>query len=204
VCGTNLSGSASLPTGVDVSANSGSSLPRYPVSQMSTNAQSGLASYWWRVLGFIIDYIILGALSAVGSRVAHLSFYPDLIVISVVTFFYGALTIAYWDGQTIGMKIVRIRCVNEADGNAVQLRQAYVRAAVYVVLEVIGSLVAIHTHTHPTTQQTRQEARDLVVVLALSLPHLLDLLWPIWDKENQTLHDKFAKTVVIRPTTTLL
>jgi uncharacterized RDD family membrane protein YckC len=171
---------------------------------MATNAQSGLASYWWRVLGFVIDSVILGVLSAIGSRAGHLGFYPDLVVISIVTFFYGALTIAYWDGQTIGMKIVRIRCVNEADGNVVQLRQAYVRAASYVALEIIGSLVAIHTHAHPTTQQSRQEARELLVVIVLSLPHLLDLLWPIWDKENQTLHDKIAKTVVIRPTTTLV
>src|SRR4030095_16803764 len=32
----------------------------------------------------------------------------------------------------------------------------------------------------------------------LSLPLLLDYLWPLWDKENQTLHDKVATSVVVR------
>jgi uncharacterized RDD family membrane protein YckC len=32
----------------------------------------------------------------------------------------------------------------------------------------------------------------------LYLPLLLDYLWPLWDKENQTLHDKVATSVVVR------
>jgi len=35
--------------------------------------------------------------------------------------------------------------------------------------------------------------------LILVLPLYLDLLWPLWDKRNQTLSDKFADTVVVRP-----
>ena len=31
----------------------------------------------------------------------------------------------------------------------------------------------------------------------LIFPALVDYLWPLWDKKNQTLHDKLAKTVVI-------
>jgi uncharacterized RDD family membrane protein YckC len=27
---------------------------------------------------------------------------------------------------------------------------------------------------------------------------LLDMLFPLWDKQRQTLHDKIAKTVVLR------
>jgi uncharacterized RDD family membrane protein YckC len=27
---------------------------------------------------------------------------------------------------------------------------------------------------------------------------LLDLLWPLWDERNQTLHDKIVKSYVVR------
>ena len=30
---------------------------------------------------------------------------------------------------------------------------------------------------------------------------MLDLLWPLWDPRNQTLHDKVAGTVVLRQVT---
>jgi uncharacterized RDD family membrane protein YckC len=37
-----------------------------------------------------------------------------------------------------------------------------------------------------------------LVGLIGSLAQLLDLLWPVWDKRNQTLHDKIGRTVVLR------
>ena len=37
-----------------------------------------------------------------------------------------------------------------------------------------------------------------VVSIVLGLPWLLDMLWPLWDARNQTLHDKVVSTVVIR------
>jgi uncharacterized RDD family membrane protein YckC len=30
------------------------------------------------------------------------------------------------------------------------------------------------------------------------LPLLLDYLWPLWDRQNQTLHDKVVSSVVVR------
>ena len=38
---------------------------------------------------------------------------------------------------------------------------------------------------------------SLSISLALSLVTLLDYLWPFWDRERQTLHDKIANTVVV-------
>jgi uncharacterized RDD family membrane protein YckC len=32
----------------------------------------------------------------------------------------------------------------------------------------------------------------------LVVPIILDYLWPLWDRENQTLHDKIAGTVVLK------
>jgi uncharacterized RDD family membrane protein YckC len=43
----------------------------------------------------------------------------------------------------------------------------------------------------------RSLAPVLLLVL-LIIPAILDILWPLWDRENQTLHDKMAGTYVIR------
>jgi uncharacterized RDD family membrane protein YckC len=66
------------------------------------------------------------------------------------------------------------------------------------VLVVIGSIYHFQTYNHPTTLQLHHEAHHFLILFALSLPHFIDLLWVAWDKHNQTLHDKFARTVVIR------
>jgi uncharacterized RDD family membrane protein YckC len=34
--------------------------------------------------------------------------------------------------------------------------------------------------------------------IILGVVWLLDMLFPLWDKQRQTLHDKIAKTVVLR------
>jgi uncharacterized RDD family membrane protein YckC len=44
------------------------------------------------------------------------------------------------------------------------------------------------------------ESHHALASLALTIPVLVDLLWPLWDKRKQTLTDKFAGTVVVRPT----
>jgi uncharacterized RDD family membrane protein YckC len=37
-----------------------------------------------------------------------------------------------------------------------------------------------------------------LLLLLLFIPGLLDFLWPLWDRQRQTLHDKAAGTLVIR------
>jgi len=41
-------------------------------------------------------------------------------------------------------------------------------------------------------------ASELVLVILFVIPWILDILWPLWDRDNQTLHDKMAGTVVLR------
>lgn len=43
--------------------------------------------------------------------------------------------------------------------------------------------------------------RDTLVrglLIIVSLGEVLDHLWPLWDGENQSLHDKLAKTFVVK------
>jgi uncharacterized RDD family membrane protein YckC len=39
---------------------------------------------------------------------------------------------------------------------------------------------------------------EAVLFLLFFIPGLLDILWPLWDSRNQTLHDKMAGTLVLR------
>jgi uncharacterized RDD family membrane protein YckC len=39
---------------------------------------------------------------------------------------------------------------------------------------------------------------ELIMTILLIVPVILDFLWPLWDGQNQTLHDKIAGTFVIR------
>jgi uncharacterized RDD family membrane protein YckC len=134
-----------------------------------------LAGYGWRVLGYLIDALIVGVALGIFSKVAQLSVYTDLAVGYVVRALYAGLLIAYWRGQTVGMKAVKLVCVDASSRDEVPVAQSMIRA---FTAEIIAALSLFG--------------------LVLSLAQVLDLLWPAWDKMNQTLHDKVGRTVVVR------
>ena len=41
-------------------------------------------------------------------------------------------------------------------------------------------------------------ASEFVLAILFFIPWVVDVLWPLWDRDNQTLHDKMAGTVVLR------
>jgi hypothetical protein len=73
------------------------------------------------------------------------------------------------------------------------------RTALYCVLDVLGSLYHYTRYLHPDAHEKMLNSRHALLVIILFIPVVIDLLWPLWDTKNQTLHDKFAKTVVVRP-----
>ena len=73
-----------------------------------------------------------------------------------------------WYSRICGMMATGTRVVRAGTNNAIGYGRAFGRAA----FEYLLSLV-------------------------LFLPWVLDMLFPIWDPRNQTLHDKVAGTVVI-------
>jgi uncharacterized RDD family membrane protein YckC len=91
-----------------------------------------------------------------------------LIALSYATILYGGPR-----GQTVGMMAVGVRVVR--DGSLEPL--GYGRA--------LGRAVA------------EQVFRATILLLILGVVWLLDMLWPLWDKKRQTLHDKIAGTVVL-------
>jgi uncharacterized RDD family membrane protein YckC len=177
-------------------------LPSFPGQAGEAQRQSESADYasWGRrVVAYLLDGVVI---SVIATLVAVATGHHDLFNTfrfhlvngkqqlepygSALDFFVGTtvvLQILYaaflatsWRA-TPGMRALGIYIARESDGGRVGLGRAGARAIVLVVAS---------------------ELLQLVLRLAASLLALLDLLWPLWDARNQTLHDKVARTVVLR------
>jgi uncharacterized RDD family membrane protein YckC len=157
------------------------------------------AGYWWRVLGYVIDGIILSVVVTFPLRAMHSNAYATSIIAVAITFMYGTFLLARWNGQTLGMRVVRIRCVEAVSHAQLTLSQAARRTAIYCAFDLLGTIYHYTTYLHPTSQQKIENGHHAIIALLLLLPLFVDLLWPLWDKRNQTLHDKMANTVALRP-----
>jgi uncharacterized RDD family membrane protein YckC len=178
-----------------------STLPPAPAYQGELTTQPRIAGFWWRVLAFVIDEIVISVVLYAALHGSNSITYVEGAIVSVIAYFlYFGLMVGLARGQTLGMMLCRMRVVNATDRGPVSFNQAMTRAALYSVLLLVSSIY--HYQAKSTTNLTEQQKETIlrhgVIWLALAAPHLLDLLWAAWDKQRQTLHDKFAKTVVIR------
>ena len=150
----------------------------------------GELSGWWRRVGasLVDNVLVLLACALIffitwaGSgdeAVAAVSAWAGYVTISL--FLYGLVYAPFFmkrpgerNGQTLGKQALGIRVVR-LDGKPMNYGTGALREWV---------------------------ARTLIFQLAaaflFALPTLLDLLWPLWDERNQSLHDKIATTVVMR------
>jgi uncharacterized RDD family membrane protein YckC len=78
-------------------------------------------------------------------------------------------------GQTVGMMAVGIRVVRDGTYDIIGYGRALGRGAVEQGFRLLGS-----------------------ATIVLGVVWLVDMLFPLWDKKRQTLHDKIASTVVLR------
>ena len=130
---------------------------------------ANLAPYSLRLVGYLIDgVIVFVAFLIIALVAAGLDSTILTIAASIAGFLSAGLLIGGWNGQTVGMKAMGIRCVNGADASKVEYSTSFLRAFVHAIFEIIP------------------------IVL------IVDLLWPLWDARNQTLHDKVASTIVVK------
>ncbi len=99
----------------------------------------------------------------------------SFLLTGILFLVYATVLVGGQRGQTVGMMAVGVRAVRDGTRDVVGYGPAFGRSLMEQVLRLLGA-----------------------VSLVLGLPWLLDMLWPLWDARNQTLHDKVAKTVVIR------
>jgi uncharacterized RDD family membrane protein YckC len=161
--------------------------------------KTGLAGFWWRVLAFLIDSLLVSIVIELPVKAMGIGFYEGAATLAIAKLIYSTFFMAYQNGQTIGMKATKIQVVNENRSLGIDLRTSVKRNGLFGLLALIGGVAHFTTYSHPTLQQAREASRHGLITLALEMPQLIDVLWPLWEEKNQALHDKFAGTVVIRP-----
>ena len=156
-----------------------------------------LATFWKRFLGYLIDYILLTVAGVLILASVHGSFITDVIIVVGLSFVYNSVFIGFVHGQTLGMRILSIKCVDQDGHTEIDYARAAKRALFYSVLLFIGNLERLNRYNHPTTLQVHHELHEELLYLVFRIPFLVDLLWVAWDQKNQTLHDKYAHTIVV-------
>ena len=130
----------------------------------------GYAGFWWRVLAYLIDVIILGIVVAVIASAASISAPTAASSLAVIlAFVYGTAFIAT-RSQTLGMMVTRLR-VEGVDGAKVTWNQAAIRTAFYSALLLISDLYHRgKTYSHPTarTAATRDTQPGASVALRIT------------------------------------
>jgi uncharacterized RDD family membrane protein YckC len=159
-----------------------------------------LAGFWWRLLGWFLDSLILLIPVTVLTAVPH-NYWLGKVLSVGLTLLYATLFIGL-RGRTPGMAIVKVTCVERATGQAAGTRRALVRAAYVAVVASFVTIYHPYRYANPITQeQKNHNAVVLAVTVALELPLILSYLWAAWDRNHQTLYDKVAGTVVTREVT---
>jgi uncharacterized RDD family membrane protein YckC len=140
------------------------------------------ASWGRRLGGWLIDWVILAAVGAIIAVPAHgwysttdfagnSSFHirPWFISIQlVIILVYGTVLCGSRRGQTVGMMAVGVRAVDMGAGGPIGYGRALWRAFFEQIMYVF-----------------------------FVIPWIVDMLWPLWDNRNQTLHDKVSNTAVV-------
>ena len=140
-----------------------------------------LASWGSRVAATLLDFLFIVlafvpsiALFAADARVAGVI----LVVLALIWayFLYAPVFMmraGERNGQTPGKQIVRIRVVRQG-GEAMDFGWSLLRELI-----VKGLLIG------------------MIGAFFLSIPVLLDYLWPLWDEQNRALHDMIVSTRVV-------
>jgi uncharacterized RDD family membrane protein YckC len=134
-----------------------------------------LASYGLRVGGYLVDWLLIFLFVQAALGHAGLSIQVRTAIAYGIRFVYATLLLRFLSGRTLGMRFFSLRCVRMDRSSPVTLLQAAYRSAAAELIAMTG----------------------LIGIVGLVAP-AADLLWPAWDPESQTLHDKLAGTVVVR------
>ncbi|MGA2528935.1 MAG: RDD family protein [Acidimicrobiales bacterium] len=128
-----------------------------------------LASWSFRALGAVADAVVVGIPTYLIALGAGVHTRTGFAYLDLaVSFVYSFALIGFW-GHTLGMAALRLYAVDAYEGGTpIGTLKAAIRSATAGVLQIIPPAA------------------------------VLDLLWPLWDPRNQTIHDKAAGTVVLR------
>lgn len=149
--------------------------------EAAAHAEAGVqyAGWWSRAGALFIDTLVIAivvgaalglalAVSAVSDAAGGILFILAILLAIAGPIFYTIYWTGKEPGQTVGKKALSIRVRHVEEDRAIGYGPS---------------------------------AGRYFITLAFSIfyvPLLLDYLWPLWDKQNQTFHDKVASSIVVR------
>jgi uncharacterized RDD family membrane protein YckC len=160
-------------------------LPAYPESAAEREAAQGppepaggYASWGRRAAAFLVDTLLTWVVivAAFGLAFAVMAVNEDLgaslFIPAVLLAIVGPFVYYTWltgkTGQTIGKRALGIRVRHQTEDRNISYGAAFGRYAITIPFGFFW------------------------------IPLLIDYLFPLWDKQNQTLHDKVASSIVVR------
>jgi uncharacterized RDD family membrane protein YckC len=162
------------------------------------------AGFWRRVAASAIDWtifviasspfgILLGRLPPVAEPWQVLMWVPIALTAAI-----GYLTYFLLRGQSLGMRTVGIRIIDEATGAAPTSTRALVKSLFAVVFYASVLTFALSLPQDPDNPGYSAAHIALILSsLALAVGGLLLRLWMIWDEKKQTLVDKLVGVVFL-------
>ena len=164
--------------------------PPKPAPSWAAGSPVVFAEWWQRMLAFIVDQIVVWlptalVLTIVGAAVGPGTVDPFtgdidsssrnalLLVTFIACYFvfipaYFALSHGGESGATLGKRLLKIRVADVQDGSRVGVGRAFLR---WIVAGLFWTF--------------------------LYVPGILNLLWPLWDPQRQSWHDKIVNSVVV-------
>lgn len=149
----------------------------------STDPVTGrvLAAWSVRVAATIVDFLILAIPELVLRTVLG-----NAIGSSIYLVVFGVYLVSQWslcNGRSVGNRVAKSQIVDARTGKGITSKQSfnrYLYLELYAIVNLFGAV----------------EGTGVVVLLSI-LYGLVDVLYPLFDKRKQTLHDKFAQTIVV-------
>jgi hypothetical protein len=175
-----------------------------------------LAGWWRRAGGWLLDYlVILVPTLLVDIAISEIMYsksgafgfpgdHPSAgltarVLVNLLGLAIG-ITYAAWligaRGQTVGMMASRVRAIDQNNGTRLTMAQAWQRALALFVLTTLWTEADFLSGLghHGTTHLDRLQG---FFVLVAAIGALLTFMWPLRSGRNQTLQDRFAKSVVV-------
>lgn len=158
-------------------------------------------TFWRRFCAGFLDALILMPISFLVNRM--INFTDNLLLLVLGTIVFNSIYFVYtvwfhWKtGQTPGKKLMNIRVVDKDELRLLTLEQALKRDSVYILIQMLGTVVIIH---QVITQEYSPYHRIASQVLDWfgTAWFLTEVVSMMMNPKSRAVHDFLADSVVIK------
>lgn len=183
-CGTPANDAAFCPS-------CGASMSGTAVASQSSSADgtvdpaTGLVlSGWWRRVGAsVVDTVIIFVPTVILGAIGVPAYIQDVLMFGYLYYFWTK------NGASLGNRATDTKVVSET-GGIIDSNTAVIRGLILCLPQLVSSAIS------GNGVGTIGTGGALTVVIGVF--YLIDYLMPLWDGRRQSIHDKAAKTLVVR------